>query len=136
MIIITPVFCNNSPLSQKGGVAVLCPVAVLGNIRKRMNKKSGRKKPRLLDYDHNTTIVKPAPDSISTSTPKTDITLSPLGLSLSTTSNISKTGTRRLSLNKSRKLSFDNIVDCLVKITTTLKKQRQIRKLQPHYETR
>ena len=79
------------------------------NIRKRVDKKSGRKKPRFLDYDPNTTIVKPAPDSISTSTPKADITLSPLGLSLSTTSNISKTGTRRLSLNKSRKLCFDNI---------------------------
>ena len=25
-----PVLCNGSPISQKGGVAVLCPVAVLG----------------------------------------------------------------------------------------------------------
>ena len=81
------------------------------NIRKRVDKKSGRKKPRLLDYDPNTTIVEPAPDSISnapTSTPKTDITLSPLGISLYT-GNISNTGTRRLSLNKSRKLSLTTI---------------------------
>ena len=27
---MTPVLCNRSPISQKGGVAVLCPVAVLG----------------------------------------------------------------------------------------------------------
>ena len=27
---MTPVLCNTSPISQKGGVAVLCPVAVLG----------------------------------------------------------------------------------------------------------
>ena len=27
---MTPVLCNSSPISQKGGVAVLCPVAVLG----------------------------------------------------------------------------------------------------------
>ena len=45
-----------------------------------------------------------------TSTPKTDITLSPLGISLST-GNISNTGTRRLSLNKSRTLSFDNNIN-------------------------
>ena len=28
--LMTPVLCNSSPHSQKGGVAVLCPVAVLG----------------------------------------------------------------------------------------------------------
>ena len=28
--LMTPVLCNISPISQKGGVAVLCPVAVLG----------------------------------------------------------------------------------------------------------
>ena len=28
--IMMPVLCNSSPISQKGGVAVLCPVAVLG----------------------------------------------------------------------------------------------------------
>ena len=27
---MTPVLYNSSPISQKGGVAVLCPVAVLG----------------------------------------------------------------------------------------------------------
>ena len=27
---MTPVLCNSSPISQKGGVAVLCPVALLG----------------------------------------------------------------------------------------------------------
>ena len=83
------------------------------NIRKHVDKTSGHKKPRLLDYDYNTTIVESAPDSISnapTSTPKTYITLSPLGISLST-GNISNTGTRRLSLNKSRKLSYDNNIN-------------------------
>ena len=28
--LMTPVLCNSSPISQKGGMAVLCPVAVLG----------------------------------------------------------------------------------------------------------
>ena len=28
--LMTPIVCNISPISQKGGVAVLCPVAVLG----------------------------------------------------------------------------------------------------------
>ena len=27
---MTPLLCNSSPISQNGGVAVLCPVAVLG----------------------------------------------------------------------------------------------------------
>ena len=27
---MTEIVCNSSPISQKGGVAVLCPVAVLG----------------------------------------------------------------------------------------------------------
>ena len=55
------------------------------NIRTRADKKSGREKPRVLDYDPDTTVVEPAPDSAMaserpnlTSTPRQSLPKSPL----------------------------------------------------------